>query len=92
MIKGVNMDKSFYTHPHYPKVETPETDDEGFSDLVVIGTTRGEVDVAFYCDKTKLWYSATDPTGFSNVVFWSPFVVPDSFDIDEDLYYGGLYE
>lgn len=83
------IDKSFYSRFHEAK-EKPETDESGFSDLVAIFTTNGECETAFYDKGSNLWYSSTDPTGFNNVLYWSPFVIPDKFELDEETYYGGL--
>lgn len=54
------------------------------SDLYVIFTKSGLMDVAVYDDRTKLWYSQTDPTGFS-VYKYSTFDVPEDFEYDKDL-------
>lgn len=65
------------------------------SDLYVIFTKDGQMDVAVYDIRTNLWYSLTDPTGFS-VYKYVSFDVPEDFEYDKDLldllYGEGAYE
>lgn len=65
------------------------------SDLFVIFTKDGQCDIAVYDDRTNLWYSLTDPTGFS-VVKYTKFDIPEDFEYGKellDLLYGeGDYE
>lgn len=85
----MNIDKC-YMKPHNPKLSLPEVDEIGWSDMVVVFTSNGECETAAYNQNTKLWYSSTDPTGFGNVVAWSPFIMPEGFVPDEKVYYGGV--
>ena len=68
----------------------------GRSDLYVIFTDRGDVDIAVYDERKNLWYSMTDPTGFGNVTHYAPFDMPEKFkyskELDELVYGEGDYE
>lgn len=67
----------------------------GRSDIYVVFTQDGQVDVAVYDMRTNLWYSQTDPTGFT-VKWFAPFDIPNKFEYGKellDLIYGeGAYE
>lgn len=64
----------------------PDVDENGISDFVVIFTNKGDRDIAQYNANKKLWYSATDPTGFANVWKWSNYIEPEDFVEDPELY------
>ena len=81
-----------YMRPHDPKLSLPDVDEEGLSDFVVIFTEKGERDIAQYDANKKLWYSASDPTGFGKVWRWSPFIEPDDFKEDSNLYDFGAFK
>lgn len=87
----INESKCYFK-PHDPRYSLPDVDEIGQSDLVVVFTTDGQCETASYNTNTKLWYSSTDPTGFGNVIAWSPFTMPDDFVLDEKVYYGGIAE
>ena len=55
------------------------------SDIYVIFTNDGEMDIAVYDEKKKLWYSPTDPTGFNNVSWFVKFDIPEGFAYSKDL-------
>lgn len=76
--------------PKDAKLIKPEVDETGWSDMVVIFTDKGDCETAAYNAKTGLWYDSTDPTGFNNVDKWSPFIMPDDFEPDPNVYYGGI--
>ena len=75
---------------HKPQVDTITHR----SDLYVI-FTKDQTDIAVYDERTNLWYSLTDPTGFS-VVKYTKFDIPEDFEYGKellDLLYGeGDYE
>ena len=68
----------------------------GRSDLYAVYTDDGNMDLAVYDSRKNLWYSQTDPTGFSNVKWYSMVFVPEKFEYSKellDLIYGeGAYE
>lgn len=84
------MRNNCYFMPKDAKLIKPDVDETGWSDMVVVFTDKGDCETAAYNAKTGLWYDSTDPTGFNNVVKWSPFIMPDDFVPDENLYYGGI--
>lgn len=86
------LENKCYFKPHDPRYSLPDVDEIGWSDMVVVFTSNGECETAAYNTKTKLWYSSSDPTGFGNVIAWSPFTMPDDFVPDEKVYYGGIAE
>ena len=57
----------------------------GRSDLYVIFTNDGNMDLAVYDSRKKLWYSQTDPTGFNNVKWYVAFNIPEKFEYSKDL-------
>ena len=84
-------DKCFFK-PHDAKLCKPDIDDTGVSDFVVVFTSNGEREIAFWNNNTGLWYSENDPTGFGNVVKWSYFAEPDDFVESREIYnFGGRY-
>ena len=87
----INESKCYFK-PHDPRYSLPDVDEIGWSDMVVVFTSNGECETAAYNAKNKLWYSSSDPTGFGNVIAWSPFTMPDDFVLDEKVYYGGIAE
>lgn len=63
---------------HKPKCEMHR------SDLFVVFTKDGQMDIAVYDDRTNLWYSLTDPTGFG-VYKYTSFDIPDDFEYSKEL-------
>lgn len=57
----------------------------GRSDLYVVFTDAGDMDLAVYDMHKNLWYSQTDPTGFNNVKWFVSFDIPDNFEYSKDL-------
>ena len=85
------MDKCYFK-PHDAKISKPDVDEIGISDFVVVFTSNGERELAFWNSNTGLWYSESDPTGFGNVVKWSAFIEPNDFAEDKETYnFGGRY-
>lgn len=63
----------------------PYVEENGLSAYYVVFTTNGQMDIALWNENKKLWYSEVDPTGFGNVVAWSPFEIPKEFRFNETL-------
>ena len=62
----------------------PQVDATHRSDLYVVFTEDGQTDIAVYDERTDLWYSLVDPTGFS-VKWFTSFEYPEGFDFGDDL-------
>ena len=75
-MKIEDMAKEFPLHK-------PQCDATHRSDFYVVFTKDGQIDVAVYDERTNLWYSQTDPTGFG-IVKYSPFDLPNDFKMDKD--------
>jgi len=70
------------------KINKPNVDYRGISDPVVIGTSMGEVLVAWWDENTKSW-NAPDRQSFTGGVVWfEPIKIPHGYYYDEALYGG----
>ena len=57
----------------------------GRSDIYVVFTDDGQMDLAVYDSEKNLWYSQTDPTGFNNVKWYVTFDIPEKFEYGTEL-------
>lgn len=57
----------------------------GRSDLYVVFTEDGQMDLAVYDMEKNLWFSQTDPTGFNNVKWFVFFEIPEKFVYSKEL-------
>ena len=71
---------------HDAKIDKPTT-----YDPVLVLTSGGYIAIASWNDKKNEWYELASDETYTDVVWWSDFKLPKSWDMSDDYYNNDPY-